>query len=229
MIPLPERDCRIMAQYAIHGIRVFFPKFWLDQGGIHRSFFDHFRLTSSILCEIAEEKGFLSEYRRYRKESARLSDAHLWHKFDRWQTDDMWLATRLGKTDTILKELTKDKKYLTMRDEYDNTILYYATFCGHFCLVDQLLRRGAVCDWDRTMMSTSNNEIKMILKRHLHLQRAARTIQKHMHNWLWRPITRDGKLGINARLMLKEFGCNVDEPSFVANLRRSDIKNNKSI
>jgi hypothetical protein len=33
---------------------------------------------------------------------------------------------------------------------------------------------------------------------------AAKIIQDACHNWLWKPITKDGKLGINAKIGLKE-------------------------
>lgn len=38
------------------------------------------------------------------------------------------------------------------------------------------------------------------------INKAARVIQKGCENWLWKPITKDGKLGINARLGLKACG-----------------------
>ena len=34
--------------------------------------------------------------------------------------------------------------------------------------------------------------------------RAARTIQAYCHNWLWKPYTADGKVGINPRLVAKK-------------------------
>jgi hypothetical protein len=57
-------------------------------------------------------------------------------------------------------------------------------------------------------------ELNKIIKIHLKkvkeleeitkINETARVIQKGCENWLWKPITRDGKLGINARLGLKE-------------------------
>lgn len=36
------------------------------------------------------------------------------------------------------------------------------------------------------------------------LERNARIIQKHCYNWIWKPVTRDGKLGIDARIRLRK-------------------------
>ena len=37
----------------------------------------------------------------------------------------------------------------------------------------------------------------------LHKHNAAKIIQRGMHNWLWKPICKDGTMGINLRLGLK--------------------------
>jgi hypothetical protein len=34
--------------------------------------------------------------------------------------------------------------------------------------------------------------------------KAAKVIQKYLYNWLWKPVTKDGKLGINARISLRK-------------------------
>jgi hypothetical protein len=39
--------------------------------------------------------------------------------------------------------------------------------------------------------------------RELELEKAARLIQKYCHNWLWKPLCKDGSIGIIPRLMLK--------------------------
>ncbi len=41
-------------------------------------------------------------------------------------------------------------------------------------------------------------------------EKAARIIQNGCHNWLWKPVCKDGTLGINVRLGMK--GCNI-QPS----------------
>lgn len=43
---------------------------------------------------------------------------------------------------------------------------------------------------------------RWLARRHV----AALKIQSKCHRWLWEPRTRDGKLGINMRLLLKDFG-----------------------
>lgn len=34
--------------------------------------------------------------------------------------------------------------------------------------------------------------------------KAAMTIQRGCHRWLWKPITTDGQMGIHMRLLLKQ-------------------------
>lgn len=42
-------------------------------------------------------------------------------------------------------------------------------------------------------------------------EKAARTIQKHLQDWIWRPISADGKIGISARVGMR--ACGISFPS----------------
>ena len=52
--------------------------------------------------------------------------------------------------------------------------------------------------------------IQKRMKRRYKRNDAARTIQKHCHNWLWSPKCKDGSTCINIRLSLKELGINIE-------------------
>ena len=95
------------------------------------------------------------------------------------------------------------------------TLVYHAAFCGHSELLQWLLEEGGKADWPRTYMASCLG-IRDILKPytiHGNKKRAAMHVIKrhmgaHVHNWLWKPITRDGKPGIFARLLVKDMISN---------------------
>lgn len=138
----------------------------------------------------------LQEHRR------RLIHDNLFKKYVDTSTDSIVTATRTGRMQLVQDMLKKDPRLLNKAED-GMTIVYHAAFCGHANLLRWLLEQGGAADWDRTYIN-SCDRIRPIIKVHSRRDIAARCIQKHLHNWLWKPVTNDGKRGINARLLLRD-------------------------
>lgn len=125
---------------------------------------------------------------------------------------DIFLATRTGQIRQVQQILLKRPDDLNRVSTEDaTTLVYHAAFCGHKELLLWLLEEGGQADWLRTYMA-SCNIIRDILKPYTVHENKKRTaihvIKRHLgmrvHNWLWQPITRDGKPGVFARLLVKD-------------------------
>jgi hypothetical protein len=55
-------------------------------------------------------------------------------------------------------------------------------------------------EWNWGVNGLSRNTFKDAIKQ----EKAARVIQKGCHNWLWKPLCKDGTVGIGVRLMMKD-------------------------
>ena len=60
--------------------------------------------------------------------------------------------------------------------------------------------------WDWYFLSYNN--FNYVKKQEIKRNKAAQIIQNGCHNWLWKPITKDGKLGINVRIGLRALKIN---------------------
>ena len=123
------------------------------------------------------------------------------------------LATRTGQTTQVQQILSSHPGYLNRVSSDDaTTLLYHAAFCGHAQLLKWMLEEGGQADWQRTYMASCCPIIRDVLRPYVNQdkkeQAAIRVIRKHMgahvHNWLWKPITRDGKPGIFARMLIRD-------------------------
>ena len=112
------------------------------------------------------------------------------------------MATRIGQTRTVRQIISRRPDYLNKVSTDDGTTLvYHAARCGHIKVLQYLLNAGDEADWQRTYMASCCPAIRAILKPYVTAvkkkQAAIIVIRKHLavpvHNWLWKPITRDGK------------------------------------
>lgn len=100
------------------------------------------------------------------------------------------MATRTGQTSTIEHIISRRPDYLNKVSTDD----------------------GDQADWQRAYMASCCPTIQATLKPYINAakkkQAAMIVIRKHlavpMHAWLWKPVTRDGKHGVFARLLVKE-------------------------
>lgn len=196
----------VKVQYDLHGLRVFFPEFWTGSGAVLKHFYNGYFRGCNALADIAQRWGLYDEWKKYRHHLTQTREHTLWSKFDTVCTGNIWLATKMGKWLTVSKLLKKHPRLLNQNDQYDSSILYYAAFCGHENILDMLLDMGGSCDWDRAIAKTPTLKMRAKLRRYKTRNEAAKTIQKHMHDWLWKPKprTRDGKYGIHMRLVLRD-------------------------
>ncbi len=58
---------------------------------------------------------------------------------------------------------------------------------------------------EHAILLSSSERIGLWERDYYQRQKAAFTIQRNCRNWIWKPITSDGKHGIQLRLILKEF------------------------
>lgn len=123
------------------------------------------------------------------------------------------MATRTGQTSTIEHIISRRPDYLNKVSTDDGTTLvYHAARCGHTEVLQYLLDAGDQADWQRAYMASCCPTIQATLKPYINAakkkQAAMIVIRKHlavpMHAWLWKPVTRDGKHGVFARLLVKE-------------------------
>ena len=130
----------------------------------------------------------------------------LFRKYDGTHTDSIVTATRTGQKQLVQEMLSRDPTLLN-RCFDDCTLVYHAAFCGHADLLNWLLEQGGNADWQRTYKN-SCDRIRPVVKSHMKMletrEAAAALIQKHLHAWMWKPVTNDGKIGINARLLLTD-------------------------
>ena len=106
--------------------------------------------------------------------------------------------------------------YATSGYDMDDVLMYYTLYLYEYCDMkkelekvslenEEILEAGYFPD-----MSVFDEAEANILERideypkvwPWHLDKYARIIQKGCHNWLWKPITADGKHGINLRIGL---------------------------
>lgn len=115
-------------------------------------------------------------------------------------------------------------KYIEFGDENINSVIKRMCkmrFLFEKCHMRQILNqikskyRDDYYDYDNVFREAE----KKALKKHANgkypnswpwnmpkLHRYADIIKKYCHNWLWKPVTIDGKLGINARIALRKSG-----------------------
>uniref|UniRef100_A0A5S6R5G3 BTB domain-containing protein n=1 Tax=Trichuris muris TaxID=70415 RepID=A0A5S6R5G3_TRIMR len=81
---------------------------------------------------------------------------------------ELFRSCRTGDLEK-LKYLVEERDIMVnVRDKWDSTPLYYACLCGHYDVVEYLLRLGAKCqantfDGERCLYSALNPEIKQLL------------------------------------------------------------------
>lgn len=81
---------------------------------------------------------------------------------------DLLAACRLGDIDTVDSLLSTPNLNINQTDEWNYSPLILASICGHFEIVDLLLKRGAVCDRDtfegeRCIYGALNDKIRDLL------------------------------------------------------------------
>lgn len=195
--------------YATAGIQVFTCQYWWylqdtawarQNHVIYRGFANY---SSNNFKEAAEQLGLWEELKEHRRKlRCRYDHDVIFRKYETVDTNDIVNATRIGRMDIVQRLLQQHPKLLNAERD-DMTLVYHAAFCGHTRLLEWLLVQGGTADWDRTLMNSSDR-IRPIIKRHMRQDAAARCIQRHLHSWLWDPVTKDGMQGINARLLVQD-------------------------
>lgn len=82
--------------------------------------------------------------------------------------NDLLVACRLGDIDAVDSFLSTPNLNINQTDEWNYSPLILASICGHYDIVDLLLKRGAVCDRDtfegeRCIYGALNDQIRDLL------------------------------------------------------------------
>ena len=121
-----------------------------------------------------------------------------------------YTKSKLENLPNPLHELSCSWNWITKLENLPNGLEYIFYDIGKITMVDNLS-----IDWFREgnrkgFSLDFYNTIKRLQRRHRIRYRlknkAARIIQNGCHDWVWKPILKDGKNGIYVRLSLKALG-----------------------
>ena len=164
-------------------------------------FYQYFFMNPSLTIEILESEEFLREMR----------------------LDFDFLSNNPNITQEFIKKYVKknwDPRVLARKNPYVTWEFiqetpelkwqfYHFGSNPNFTCKTYLLNLRKIA-WDRYLIFENNFELPLKIKQ----EKAARLIQRNCMRWLTLDVTRDGKLGINVRLGLKELGNLKEAPLY---------------
>jgi hypothetical protein len=110
-----------------------------------------------------------------------------------------------GNIEDIVERLCKIKflfEYCNLVEFMNDSVDDYAEFINHYDKYDGYGFNELDFIFYNTEYICYPKVYPWILEKKYN--KAAKVIQKYLYNWLWKPVTKDGKLGINARISLRK-------------------------